>query len=127
MKHLKKQALGHAATIVGAMLALTVGAARADDTQSTIDETTLAIAPALQFGEPVSASALAGFRGGDSQVNENQLSATLGSNSASNLSTGMNSIADGSFGQASGFPMLIQNTGNNVIIQNSTILNLTVK
>jgi hypothetical protein len=85
------------------------------------------VTPSLPFRSPVSAAALDAHRGGDSQVNENRLRANLGDNSASNLTTGMNAITDGSFGQASGFPMLIQNTGNNVIIQNSTILNLTVK
>jgi hypothetical protein len=41
--------------------------------------------------------------------------------------TGNNSIADAAFSGASGLATVIQNSGNNVIIQNGTVLNLTLK
>ena len=79
----------------------------------------------LDFGSPVSESVLGAARGGAEQsVSENNLNALLEGNSASDLSTGNNSIADGAFSGSTGLPMVIQNSGNNVIIQNSTILNL---
>jgi hypothetical protein len=59
--------------------------------------------------------------------NTNNATATVGNNSASNLTTGNNTIRDGSFSNSSGIPMVIQNTGNNVVIQNSTILNLKLQ
>lgn len=45
---------------------------------------------------------------------------------ASELITGNNSISDGAFSGAVGLPMVIQNSGNNVLIQNATIINLRV-
>jgi parallel beta-helix repeat protein len=45
-------------------------------------------------------------------------------NVASQLTTGSNSISENSFSNSSGIPIVIQNSGNNVLIQNSTILNL---
>jgi hypothetical protein len=52
------------------------------------------------------------------------LSGSVANNSAVNVMTGNNSIADGSFSNASGFPIVIQNSGANVLIQNATIINL---
>jgi hypothetical protein len=59
--------------------------------------------------------------------NTNNATATVGNNTASNLTTGNNVIRDGSFSNSSGIPMVIQNTGNNVVIQNATILNLKLQ
>jgi hypothetical protein len=55
------------------------------------------------------------------------LNATLFDNSAKGNVTGHNTITEGAFVGASGLPTVIQNSGNNVIIQNGTVLNLTVK
>lgn len=41
--------------------------------------------------------------------------------------TGNNSIGGGSFAGAQGFPIVIQNSGNGVLIQNATIINVTVR
>lgn len=82
------------------------------------------------WGAAVDAAALAGLRGGaDTRniANTNQLSGTVGDNSAANLVTGSNSIAGGAFANASGLPMVIQNSGNNVLIQNSTIVNVQLQ
>ena len=80
------------------------------------------------LGRPALTEAtLAGQRGGAAVFNDQQLNATLGSNVAANLGTGTNTLTEGAFGGTSGFPTVIQNTGNNVIIQNSTILNLQLR
>ncbi len=77
------------------------------------------------FGVPLASGELEGLRGGFEVVkNDNQLSGTVADNVASNLRTGNNSIAEGSFSNASGLPMVIQNSGSNVLIQNATIINV---
>jgi len=80
------------------------------------------------FGsKPMSATALAAKRGGDRIFNENQLRGVVADNHASNLTTGANVISDGAFSGSAGLPMVIQNSGNNVLIQNATIVNVQVK
>lgn len=48
-------------------------------------------------------------------------------NTAINNRTGQNTIAGGAFVGAAGFIHSVQNTGNNVLIQNSTIINVSVE
>ncbi|WP_194436952.1 carbon storage regulator [Vibrio fluminensis] len=48
-------------------------------------------------------------------------------NVASNTINGSNYIGAGALESASGITNVIQNTGNNVLIQNSTVVNLTLK
>ena len=74
-------------------------------------------------------SALAKHRGGsDAQViNDMKLSGVVSDNRASNLTTGNNAITDGAFAGLSGVPLVVQNTGNNVLIQSATIVNVQVK
>jgi hypothetical protein len=55
------------------------------------------------------------------------LNAKLFDNAAIGNVTGHNTITEGAFAGASGLPTVIQNSGNNVIIQSGTVLNLTVK
>jgi len=45
----------------------------------------------------------------------------------STITNGANSIGDNAFSNASGFLTVIQNSGNQVLIQNDLIMNLTVK
>jgi len=76
-------------------------------------------------GSVVADDELSRQRGGaDLHLNENNASAIVTDNVATNLSTGNNSINGESFSGMSGVPMVVQNSGNNVVIQNSTILNL---
>lgn len=58
-------------------------------------------------------------------VNSN-IEATLTDNTAINTFSGDNSIDGNSFSGASGIFSIIQNTGNNVIIQDSTIVNVSI-
>lgn len=80
------------------------------------------------FGTPVGHARLDTQRGGQDMIlNDQKLKATVSNNSASNLNTGNNLITDGALAGANGVPMVIQNSGNNVSIQNTTILNLNLK
>lgn len=78
--------------------------------------------------KPIASSALAARRGGDDRVfNDNKLKGVVADNKASNLTTGMNVISEGAFAGSSGLSTVIQNSGNNVLIQNATIVNVQVK
>lgn len=79
------------------------------------------------FGVPVTAVALGSARGGTDVFNDMKLKGVVADNQAANLSTGGNVIADGAFSGASGLPMVIQNSGNNVLIQNATIVNVQLQ
>lgn len=79
------------------------------------------------FGQSVSGDALATQRGG-TNVNENMnLNGSVDHNSADNVSSGYNAIGGGAFNGAAGMPTVIQNSGNNVLIQNATIVNVQFK
>jgi ABC-type uncharacterized transport system involved in gliding motility auxiliary subunit len=75
-------------------------------------------------------SQLSNARGGAESVNtnltlnQNTSNGNVNGNVATNLTTGSNNLSDSAFSNSAGVPIVIQNTGNNVLIQNSTILNL---
>jgi len=77
--------------------------------------------------KPVDADALAGRRGGTDVLNDMLLKGVVAGNRASNLTTGSNVVADGSFSGMVGLPVVVQNTGNGVLIQNATIINVQMK
>lgn len=78
-----------------------------------------------RFNNPVAIAALEDQRGGARGVfSEMQLSGTTANNSASGVATGTNAISAGAFANMSGLPVVIQNSGANVLIQNAVILNL---
>jgi hypothetical protein len=77
---------------------------------------------------PAQDERLAQMRGGsDAPWSEMKLAGTVASNSAVNVVTGANIVTEGSFSNASGLPMVIQNSGANVLIQNATIINVQFK
>ena len=82
---------------------------------------------AVSFGYPVSAGELASRRGGDLTVTDTKLSGVTADNTANQVVTGSNAIGGGSFANLSGIPVVIQNTGANVLIQNAVTLNLQMK
>ena len=95
---------------------LTAAECRADDARAVLRN-------------PLPAKALAGKRGGSdfkTVTNLNDVRGTVQNNSATNVVTGNNAITS-SFAGASGIPMVIQNTGNNVLIQNATIVNVQLQ
>lgn len=111
-------------------------AARAEATSVASDEAADARSadpgptrPGLFSKQTISSETLGAHRGGALTVVANDLTArgTVSDNFAANLSTGNNAISDSAFQHAAGLPMVIQNSGNNVLIQNSTILNLNLK
>ena len=80
------------------------------------------------FSAPVPDSALADFRGGTTTIsNLNDLSGSVYNNTALDSVTGSNYVTDGALTGNAGFSTVIQNSGNNVLIQNATILNLQVQ
>lgn len=80
------------------------------------------------FGTPVGAQVLDQQRGGEElHVNLMDVKANLDQNQAINTVTGQNVITGGAFGNASGLPVAVQNSGNNVVIQNAFILNMNLK
>ena len=72
-------------------------------------------------------------RGGNYELNIDNIYASsdmdgvVANNSADNTWTGDNIIDSGSFSDTSGIVSVVQNTGNNVLIQNATVVNLTLK
>jgi len=63
--------------------------------------------------------------GASDVFNLSNLSATLSNNSASNTTSGNNNISSGALAGVNGIASVIQNSGNNVVIQSSTIVNVT--
>ncbi|MFC0135287.1 hypothetical protein CR105_27170 [Massilia eurypsychrophila] len=64
-------------------------------------------------------------RGGSNRTDiDMRLSGNVSGNAANNVNTGANIITNGSFSNMAGIPIVVQNTGANVLIQNATIINL---
>jgi hypothetical protein len=83
--------------------------------------------PAFAKLQALDERALARTRGGADAFNDMKLKGVVADNQAINLSTGNNSLTDGAFTGATGLATVIQNSGNNVLIQNATIVNVHVK
>ncbi len=82
------------------------------------------------FSQAVSIEELENARGREgvdiTALNNLNANATLTGNTANGNVTGANIIDASAFSGASGMFSVIQNTGNNVIIQDSTIVNVTI-
>jgi hypothetical protein len=87
------------------------------------------VASVKLFDRVVSNEELQRYRGGsDTKVlNFMDIDAALKENTARSNITGGNIVTNGAFTNASGLSTVIQNSGNNVIIQNATILNLEIR
>ena len=97
------------------------------DLYITADSAPARVVGAAQFGRPVGSASLAQLRGGTEVANSDmRLAGTTAGNSAFNVATGNNAISAGAFANMSGFPVVIQNSGANVLIQNAMILNLQI-
>ena len=85
----------------------------------------LALAVAVPgFGVAAAPDVLDGARGGTGGSAAADLRGIVTGNSATSVVSGANAIQAGSFAGASGIPIVIQNTGANVLIQNATVINL---
>lgn len=125
------QAFGAAFAAVALLFPITLKAADGED-RVPPSSATWAVQQAQNgeaaLGDAVSDSVLAAQRGGaDLHINENDARGTVTDNVARNVSTGNNTISDNAFSNMNGIPVVVQNSGNNVLIQNSTILNLQMK
>lgn len=85
-----------------------------------------AVAPHSALGTPLAPAQLAKARGTGASI-ATTLGGTVSSNSAAQVTTGANIIQDGAFAGASGVPVVIQNTGANVLIQNATVIHLRLQ
>lgn len=80
------------------------------------------------FGSAAPTAQLEQARGGDlGMAGTATLGGVVSGNSATSVVTGANAITAGSFAGAAGIPIVIQNSGANVLIQNATIINLQFK
>lgn len=105
------------------VLALSGGMAYADSSETN---------EIASWGAPVSESQLDLERGGTDFgpqliINRNDLKANMHDNHAYDNVTGDNAITGNAFAGASGIPIVMQNTGNNVIMQNAVIVNLMMQ
>lgn len=84
--------------------------------------------PVASLGTPLKQEQLAASRGGtDTMTAQATLNATVTNNTAVNIVSGNNTIDGGAFANMSGLPMVIQNSGTNVLIQNATVINLQLR
>jgi len=81
----------------------------------------------LDFGPAADLGKLEQSRGGTDTKNDMKLDGVVTGNSATNVSTGANMIDNGAFSNMSGIPVVIQNSGANVLIQSATIINVQFK
>lgn len=80
------------------------------------------------LGPVVLDTQLAENRGGFTlELNTNNLNGQVYDNQAIANVTGSNAITSSAFSGASGLPTVIQNSGNNVLIQNATVLNVKLQ
>lgn len=93
---------------------------------STATAATLPTRPAWLdgWGRSVDNQTLASSSGGNEVSETITLNGTVMDNTIDHAVTGSNLIGNGAFEGAAGVPMVIQNTGNGVLIQNATIINV---
>jgi len=76
------------------------------------------------WGRSADSKTLAMASGGNEVSQTIILNGTVANNTVDHVVTGSNIIGNDAFNGAAGVPMVIQNTGNGVLIQNATILNV---
>lgn len=106
-----------------------IAPAAGSDTAAPVPASEPAPTVVAAFGNAVDADHLEGERGGAEAAAALPVSTifangTVSDNRAVDVVTGSNAIRDGAFANASGLPIVIQNTGANVLIQNATIVNV---
>jgi hypothetical protein len=81
-----------------------------------------------ELGAPVTESALSQYRGArDITFNMQDTDGQLYNNQATNTVSGGNQVTGQAFSGMNGFSTVIQNSGNNVLIQNSTVVNVKMQ
>lgn len=85
----------------------------------------IAPAPSAFVATAVDSTTLDTYRGGSTQVrNDMTLTGTTADNTAQHVNTGNNAISAGAFANMNGMPVVIQNSGANVLIQNAVIVHV---
>ncbi len=80
------------------------------------------------WGDAAAEDRLSRTTGKDDTVHtEAVLGGTVGNNTAVNTVSGNNIIDSGSFANSQGLPVVIQNSGSNVLIQSATVINLRLQ
>lgn len=79
------------------------------------------------LGSSVDPAALAGMSGGTAVTESITISGSVADTTTTDVATGYNLIGGGAFSNAAGLPMVIQNTGNSVLIQNATVVNVQLQ
>lgn len=116
-----------------ALLCITGGALAENPPGKVGDAPRVSVQPATRpvmlvgFGEAVSTGTLERYSGGSLVQNNQTITGTVTGDTASNLSTGNNSVSGNSLSGATGLPSIVQNTGNNVLIQTGVIVNVQLK
>jgi hypothetical protein len=120
--------------LLAAVLALPAGAGAAERSPANAAPPAPAypgVTSGVAFGTGGAAAddkLLARARGGSDQtVIDTKLAGTVAGNTATNVISGSNVIQGGSFANMSGIPIVVQNSGANVLIQNATVINLQLK
>ncbi len=132
------QAMRIGALVLGALAALCSSVSAAADAEqapianegSRATERSRVPTAASPFGasiKPVDLRVLERGRGGADVINDSRLKGVVSNNQAVNVTTGGNIITEGAFAGTTGLPLVVQNSGNNVLIQNATIVNVQVK
>lgn len=93
------------------------------------------ISDIAEFGEPVPNDTLNALSGGqslqidniDMLMNNMNIKSDLAENVLYSATTGANTLSNGAFSSASGISTVIQNSGNQVVINSALILNLQVQ
>lgn len=113
-----------AAAVVAGVLHLGAMAAAAE-ARDRPGEGDFFLRPALTEAE------LGGQRGGETPLpapfQHSQVGGTVEGNIVYSAVTGNNLVTDGAFSGAAGFTTVIQNSGNNVLIQDSTVINVILR
>ena len=82
---------------------------------------------AEDLGQAVDGTTLSNSSGGTSVAQNTTLTGTLSNDSANHIASGDNVIAGNALAGEAGIPVVIQNSGSNVLIQNATVLNVEFK
>lgn len=119
--------VGSMSWLIVVLFTATAGNVLAQEPTAPSPKIAAAIVPphdVVGWGPSIDSAALAKFSGG-TDVNESMtLNGTVANNSVDHVENGANVISSGSFTGAMGLPMVIQNSGNAVLIQNATIVNV---
>lgn len=82
---------------------------------------------ATGLGAGVDSDTLAGMSGGTQVTQNTTLTGTVSNDSVDHVVSGANVINGGAFNGEVGIPVVIQNSGSNVLIQNATVISVEFK